>query len=273
MKLMSFRAVATSALSLLLAGVVIAQQPAPRKRTPTLTTEDVLRDRAQPSTEVEGEGKAATEGATAAASAKAADDKVSPEEAAWRENVAEARHRAKETERAAEEGELLITDLRNRLASSGQTTRERNQAAADLDAAGQRLLELRKEARAAADALQRLLEQGREKGFTEAPQRMPEGGKSSEDYYRQQYNKLTEKLQTAERRVQLYENRIRDINQRMQTNVVSGDNFYVGRLQQERDEALGKRDEASEEREQALAEIEKLKQEARRAGVPPGVFR
>lgn len=273
MILLSFRAVATSALSLLLAGVVIAQQPAPRRRTPTLTTEDVLRDRAQPATEVEGEAKPATGGATSPAPAKPLEDKASPEETAWRENVANARHRAKETERAAEEAELRITDLRNRLASSGQTTRERNQTAAELDVAGQRLLELRKQERAAADDLQKLLEHGREKRFTEAPEPTPEGGTSGEDFYRQQYAKLTEKVQTAQRRVQLYENRLRDVNQRMQTNAVSGDNFYLAQLRQERDDAQNKLSEAQAAREQALADVDQLKQEARRAGVPPGVFR
>lgn len=274
MKSLSFRATATSILSLLLAAAVLAQQPASRKRVPMLTTEDVLRDKAQPPSEVAGEEKLADGDAkSTAASGKSGGEKVSPEEAAWRENLQNARQRAKEAERAAEEGELLITDLRNRLASSGQTTRERNQTAADLDAAGERLIELKRHAKAAADDLQKLLDYGREKRFTEAADPKPQGGKSSEDYYRQRYAKLSEKLQTAERRVQLYENRLRDMNQRIQTNAVSGDNFYIAQLQQERDEAQDKLDEASQAREQAQADIDALKAEARRAGVAPGVFR
>jgi hypothetical protein len=216
------------------------------------------------------------QGAASETAAKTPDDKPSPEEAAWRERVAGARERLKAAERAAEEGELLVTEMRNYLASPSQTTRERNQAAADLDAAGVRLTELRREAQSAKQELDSIVEEGRQKRFTEAP--LPEkppadDAKGNEDYFRKKFIELSEKAQTAQRRLELYENRIREINQRMQNSAGSGDNFFLSKLQEERDQAEESFNEAQAAYQQAQQEIEQLKQEGRRAGVAPGVFR
>lgn len=246
------------------------QKPA---RVPKLTTEDVLLQRSVQT--VQSEGEPAAE-APKPAQAKSDKGEVSPEELAWREKIRAAREKAKQLERAAEEAELMVTELRNQLGAQGQTVRERNQTAAELDEAGRRLRELREQARAASREVKQLEEEGRAKRFTEAdqePKPTDEKGEPNEDYYRQRYLKLLEELQAAERRVQLYENRVRDLNQQITINSVTGDNFYIMRIQQERDEAQRMMQEAMAAREKALRDIEALKEEARRAGIPPGIFR
>jgi len=269
-----------------------AQQPATgRQKAPRLTTDDVVRPPAtQPSAESrEAEAKPEEAGKADAAEPKAGQPKatevkVSDEESSWRERVGKARTRAKELERAAEEAELRITVLRNELGTSGQSARFRNDTAAELGQAGQRLTELRAQARIAADDAAQLIEYGKTKGFTESegPRPTAEEGKPNEEYYRTQFAKLTEALENAQRRVQLYDNRVRDLNQQMSTNSggkdkngrnTGGDSFYGVQLQKDREEAQQKLDEARAAQTQAQTALDALMEEARRAGVPPGLFR
>jgi hypothetical protein len=247
----------------------------PSKKTPTLRTEDVVKPKTEEVIE-EGTEKAAPEKAegkkTEAPASQAGKD---AEESSWRDRVKQARQRAKETERVAEETELRITELRNQLGVSGQTTQERNSTAIELDETGKKLIELRAEARAAAADLEKLLQYGRDKGFSEGagPSATSEDGKPNEDYYRSRHQKLLEDLRTAERRVDLYENRVRELNQKIRANSGSGDNFYVAQISQDRDEAQQKLEEAQASRDKAQKELDDLLEEARRAGIPPGVFR
>jgi hypothetical protein len=250
-----------------------AQQPAAgRKKAPSLTTEDVLRPRSDQTEEVASQPVAVK---PAPGSQQAGPDNIDPEESSWRGRVRQARERAKSLERSAEETELRVTELRNALGSSGQTAKYRNNTAAELDRAGQQLLELRARAREAASDLEKLLEYGRDKGFKEepGPSATTGEGKPNEDYYRTRFAKLNEELQTANRRAELFENRIRDLNARININSGSGDNFYIAQLQQERDEAQQKMNEARAARDRVQQEIAALVEEARRAGLPPGIFR
>jgi hypothetical protein len=244
------------------------QSSTPKKKAPSLTTDDVVRPKVESSAEEAGQP-------SGAASAKAEGDKVSPEEAAWRDNVAAAREKAKQTQRAAEEAELKVTNLRNELSRSGQTANERNDIAAELEEVGRQVLDLRAQARAAAEELNRLLEEGKEQGFRETPgpKAQSEDGSPNEKYYRERYDKLMQESRDAERKTMLFENRLRELNQKITTNSVTGDNFYIARLQQDRDDAQRQLEEAQTTRDRVRAEVEVLKDEARRAGLPPGIFR
>jgi chromosome segregation ATPase len=269
-----------------------AQQPATgRQKAPRLTTDDVVRPSAVLPSAESKEAAAKPEDVAKADPAepkagqpKATEVKISEEEASWRERVGKARTRAKELERAAEEAELRITALRNELGTSGQSARFRNDTAAELGQAGQRLTELRAQARIAADDAAQLIEYGKTKGFTESegPRPTAEEGKPNEEYYRTQFTKLTEALESAQRRVQLYDNRVRDLSQQISTNSggkdkngrnTGGDSFYGVQLQKDREEAQQKLEEARAAQTQAQAALDALMEEARRAGVPPGLFR
>jgi chromosome segregation ATPase len=272
-------------LALFFALAASAQQPAiGRQKVPRLSTDDVSRPPAMQPVEESKEGAAKTEddkkpGEPVATTGQPAADgeKVSAEELSWRDRVGKARNRAKELERAAEEAELRITTLRNELGTSGQSSRYRNDTAAELDQAGRRLIDLRADAKAAADDLAELVEYGRQKGFAEAaaPQPTSEGGKPNEQYFRARLDKLTGDIESAQRRVSLYENRVRDISQRIIMNggKKGGDNFYIAQLQQDRADAQAKLDEARAALTKAQADLEALKEEARRANVSRDLFR
>lgn len=272
-----------------------AQQPAVgRKKAPRLTTEDVIQPvTAQPTAESpKAEDPAKTDAAktdstktdsTKTDAAKAedakqpADVKASAEEAAWRERINKARERAKALERAAEEAELRITELRNGLGVSGQSAKYRNETAAELGRAGEQLSDLRNQARAAKDDLSQLLDYGKENKYAESegPKATSGDGKPNEDYYRARFAALNEEVQSADRRAQLYENRVRDLQQHILQNggKNGGDNFYTAQLQQDKEEAQRNLDEARTARARASSKLDQLMEEARRAGVPPGVFR
>jgi chromosome segregation ATPase len=264
-----------------------AQQPAVgRKKVPSLNTDDVVRPVAEQPPAESSKDAAAVKPEDAAKSdpAKTAADKAQPgepktnaEEASWRERVSKARERSNALERATEETELRVTSLRNDLSTSGESAKFRNGVAAEMEQTGQRLSELRTQARAAVDDLNQLLDYGRQKGFAEAgePKATSEDGKANEEYYRTRFAALNETLQTAERRIQLYENRVRDLQQHILLNggKNGGDNFYTAQLQQDREEAQRNLDQSRAARDKARNDIDSLMEEARRAGISPGLFR
>lgn len=272
-----------------------AQQPAVgRKKAPSLNTEDVIQPvTAQPAVESSKEAAsaktedaakadatktdAAKDGAKAEDSKQPGEAKVNAEEAAWRERMSKARERAKELERAMEEAELRVTELRNNLSTSGQSARYRNETAIELERAGQQLSELRTQTRAAKEDFNQLSEYGREKKLAEAeaPKSTSDDGKPNEAYYTSKFASLNEDLRSADRRIQLYENRVRDLQQHILLNggKNGGDNFYTAQLQQDKEEAQRNLDEARQARIHAAGKLEALMEEARRSGISPGVFR
>jgi chromosome segregation ATPase len=278
-------------LGLFLALAAAAQQPAVgRQKVPRLTTDDVGRPSAPQSAEQSKdaakteEANKPAEAATTTGQPAAAGAQVSAEESSWRDRVGKARNRSKELERAAEEAELQITRLRNDLGTSGQSARYRNDTAAEMDQAGMRLKDLRAEAHAAADDLAELVEYGRQKGLTEAqgPKPTTDDGKPNDEYFRSRLAKVNGDIESAQRRIELYDNRVRDLNQQLATNSsgkdksghkTGGDSFFAGQLQEEREDAQRKLDEARAALAKAQSDLEDLREQARRVGVPPAVFR
>jgi len=267
-------------LALLLPIAAAAQQPAVgRQRSPSLTTDDLARP---PADRPLADSKEAAASSGRAADANAAQPKagganVSAEESSWRDQVNKARNRAKETQRTAEEAELRITALRNDLGKPGQGTKYRNELIAEMDQTGNQLPELRAQAHAAAEDLASLIEYGRQRGFTESeePKATSEGGRPNEEYFRARLSKLAEDIETAQRQLELYDNRVRDISQRIMMNggKKGGDNFYVFQLQKDGDEAQQKLEEARAALTKARTDLDALKEEARRAGISPDLFR
>jgi hypothetical protein len=248
------------------------QQNAQNKRpVPSMTSDDVLVDRPVRPVEVPSAGKPKT-GDEAQTSPS---DKPSAAELSWREALKAARKQADSAQRRAEETELRITDLRNQLGAPGQGAGDRNQTMSDLGTVGDTLKQQKAEAREAADALNKLLEEGRQKGYKEeaGPSSVAKNGEPNEDYYRSKFAELSKSLEDAERRVQLYQNKVNELNQSITGNSRSGDNFFIGQIQEQRDEAQHSLEQAVEASQKAQADIAALKEQARASGVPPGVFR
>jgi hypothetical protein len=236
-----------------------------------MTSDDVVADRPARPAEVPaaGQPKSSEHGQTAE------DRKPSAGELSWREAIKAARKQAESTQRRAEEAEIRITDLRNQLSAPGQGAGDRNQTMSDLGTAGDTLRQQKAEAREAADALNKLLEEGRQKSYKEedGPSSVSKNGQPNEDFYRSKFAELTKAQEDAERRVQLYQNKVNELNQSITGNARSGDNFFIGQLQEQRDEAQHNLEQAVEASQKAQQDIAALKEQARSSGVPPGVFR
>ncbi|HUK89842.1 MAG TPA: hypothetical protein VLZ81_05535 [Blastocatellia bacterium] len=240
-----------------------------------MTTEDVMRKGSAETVETtddSGGKKPAVEAKVSSEGGKKAE--VSADENAWRENVKAARERAESTQRVAEEAELRVTDLRNQLGAPGQDPKDRNAVLAQMEETSNSIKQLRAEAREAKAALDKLLEEGREKNYSEASE-SPENaqGKPNDQYYRDRFAKLNQQIQDSQRRVQLYNDQIRDINERITQNSRTGDNYYIGKLQEDLEDARHNLQDAQDAGEKARQDLDTLLEEARQAGVPPGVFR
>jgi hypothetical protein len=253
-------------------------QTQPRK-VPRLTTDDVVKTKAaQSASEIPPVEITAGKGIEAAKNLPAPNPPVdlqgaSPDEKVWREKVAQARQRAEDAQRAAEEAEVHTTELRNALNTQGQDAKQRNATAEEMDRAGKQVIELQKQAREAKASLNELLAEGYEKGYKEGEGLKPatKTGKPNEEYYRQKYLELQQAENDARRRIKLYEDRIRALNELI-TNP-NRDRFSNASLEQDRQDAKDSLAEAEKALSKAQDDMEKLMDEARQAGIPPGVFR
>jgi len=263
----------------------------PKRRVVTYSTEDIIpasgrvSGSSEPKSEAateseEASGKKSTGEADATGKAGSQPDNASPEERAWREALVGARKRVKELERETEEIELAIADLQNELTNVNQTANSGLETVKRLELASRQLNEMREELRTAREQLSKLEEQGRDSDFKEAPgpSSKDKQGNPNADYYKQKYNSLVEELETAERRVRLYENRARELNRQIQTSVggpqgTGLDNFTLARMQREFEEAIRELERAITSVNSIRSRMERLQEDARQAGLPPGIFR
>ena len=274
MKIFGQSIIAASMLVLLAAAgsAQDAQKPVPKK-VPAMTTDDVMGDRAAPLVTDEPDGTVAG-GQPTTKPKQGAEKGVSPAEAAWREKLKAARDRAQAVEHQADQTELDITGLRNKIGDPGQDANSRNDLVAEMDSMGKKLADLRAEQEQAKGAVSALLDEGRDHGFTEAPEAGPtKDGAPNKDYYKTKYAELQQQLSDAQKKAEIYENRIRDINARISSDSRGGDNFAIGKLQQEKQTAQDSLDDAQAAVEKAQQDLNDLLEQARQAGVPPGVFR
>jgi hypothetical protein len=135
------------------------------------------------------------------------------------------------------------------------------------------LTEAKTQSRAANAELKKLLDEGSNKGYaeTQGPKATSADGKANVAYYKARYEKLLQTMRDAERRVQLYDNRVRSLNESLVN--TNRDRFTSAQLEQDRNEAQEKADEARASLSKAQTDLENLLNEARAAGVPPGLFR
>jgi len=267
-------------LLIALSAVAVAQQPQ-RRSTPTLTSDDAPSVRpvtsdprdpgkaAGPIKSSTAEGSDSTTPQTASEKARAA------AEHAWNERLGKAREKAKELERRADQTELEITRLRNFQFSAEPrdpgTNANINARVAEL---AELLRRLRAEAKAAQDEVEAILGEGAAKDFkVESLSPTTKSGQPNLEYYRSRFAELQSELRDAEARAQVLQLRINDLRFRINNNAVTGDNFFIGRLRDELQEAETALESARARVAAATEQLEELKRQARLADIPPGELR
>jgi hypothetical protein len=275
---------AAVAAVLMTGGTALAQQPAPEQQrqddVPTLTTDDITPpqvatasdgDEAQPAEDPDmtPEEKAdADAGKKTAAGAKAGAKKQNPAEVDWRRRYAAAQARVRKANEAAQEAELKVTDLRNRLGQSG-SVEERRALVAELDQQGDVVTRTKQEAQAAATALSALQQEGASKKYsaTPGPSATTKGGQANPNYYAQKYADAQQRLADANRRVQLYQNRLTEGRSRQLNEGGSGDQFAQFKIQGDIDDAQKQLDKATADRDAAQRDLDAVRKAARDANV------
>jgi DNA repair exonuclease SbcCD ATPase subunit len=209
-------------------------------------------------------------------------------EKAWNERLKKAREKAKDLERRADQAELEMNRVRNFLFSAEPRDAGTNgmllNRITELNAIQRRL---REEAAIAHREVEATLDEGATRRFRELTlsPTTPSGDPNLE-YYTSRYAELRQELTDAEMRTAVMQLRVNDINRRITGNAGNfisfggggsipsgGDNFFLGRLRDELqivEDALG---HARTRMQLAAQQIEDLREEARRAGVPPGLLR
>jgi|GEM_PF-949285 len=298
---------------LLVATVCAQQDSKPQKKRPSLETEDIIpttvkppAPEAKPETkedakpDAKGDGKAAgKEGEKSEAKGdgkgddkqageagqngeKADAPKDDPAELEWRERMAAARERVRQLRQLTQQTELQLTAIRNNRYTDNMTTDKLNAVAAALDQNGQQLSSLRRELNVASQELEQLAEEGRIKKFHETMKRPTnEKGEANEDYYKARYVELVDQVNDADRRVKLLDYRLAELQAQLRGNGGAsgngkkggGDQFAGMRIQQNIDQAMIDMDLARTDLSKAQQALESLMEEARRAGLPPGIFR
>ncbi len=287
---MTIRALMLTAAFALFAAPALAQQSAPegqrQDETPTLTSDDVAPAPiqgqpagAQTQPPDEGDDSALTpeERADAASGrdtgkgdATAAPAKKGPskEELAWRTRYAQAESQLRAARQRAQNAELQLTEMQNNLGSTN-STQDRNSLAAAIETQGNTVREAQRAASDAQTAFDAVQAEGRSKKFRLAPGPSPttESGRPNLDYYQQKVSKATGDYADADRRVQIYQDRVNDARGRILNNSGSGDQFAGARLQEELDASLKELDKAQSDRNAARQRLDQARQEAAAAGV------
>lgn len=258
---------------------------------PTLTTEDVVQWRAANPERAQHYVPKPRETSASKQSQDQIDAAYLASEKDWNARLAEARRRVQDFERRANETELQASQSRNVIFHNDPSALNANNArVAQLQELARAY---RNETRLAQEAVNRLLDEGRQYGFQltyVSPQL--KNGEPNLDYYRSRFLELQTELQDERKRaevLQLRTNRVQTIiNANLNGSLYypttgrglifypnngAADAFYLNRLRDELGGVGGDLNATQARIAILIGQIEELREEGRRAGVPPGILR
>jgi hypothetical protein len=263
----------------------------PSLAQPSLTTEDVVKWRAANPERAQHYVPKTPEAPPSKQSQDQLDAAFLAAETDWNARLTEARRRVREYEQRANQTELEASQSRNVIFHNDASALNANNARiAQLQELARAY---RNEKRLAQEAVNRLLDEGRQYGFqlTYISPRL-KNGEPNLDYYRSRFLELQTELLVERARadvLQLRTNRVQTIiNTNLNTpfyypttrrgfifypNNGAADAFYLNRLRDELGGVGGDLNATLARIAILTAQLEELQDEGRRAGVPPGIFR
>lgn len=193
----------------------------------------------------------------------------------WNNRLQKSRNRVRDLVRRMDQTEVEINRLHNFLLSAEpRSTKIHNQTAAHIAELTAQLHRLRDEAaltQAEADAI---LAEGAAKKFkVESLAPMTPSGKPNLVYYRVRFDELQMDRRDTELRAWVMQLRIHDLNRRITINSVTGDNFFIGRLRDELQQAQRGLELARARLTSIARQLDELREQARVAGVSPDDWR
>lgn len=195
----------------------------------------------------------------------------------WQQKNTELEAKQKELDQQKTQAELSVQQLRNRLRSGNLDPKEFDALSQQIKDAEQNLGNLNSKYDDAKKASDQFKKDGEGQGYKpklEDIAKTNKDGTPNPTYYTKNYKDLSEKQQTAESKIQLYQNRLNEAQQRAyqgRSNKATrvGNSYYTDpETKKAIDEAQGELKKAQEEYEKSTTSLQQLQQDARRSGVP-----
>ncbi len=192
----------------------------------------------------------------------------SPAEQAWRQQLSAAESNARDAQARADEAEIQLTNLRNNIGVQS-TVDERNALMQQIEQQGAIISQARADAAKAKDELAAVKAEGRMNDYSPdpGPSKTVAGGGANAQYYQQRYDKALSDQTDAERRIQLYQDRVNMARSQLNLNSGSGDAFTQARYTDALNQAESDLAKAQNELAAAQARLQSVVNEAQSAGV------
>ncbi|MBI4853589.1 MAG: hypothetical protein HY819_17495 [Acidobacteria bacterium] len=194
----------------------------------------------------------------------------------WQKKNTELDQKQKELDQQKTQAELSIQQLRNRLRSGNLDPKEFDTLSQQIKDAEQNLGTLNSKYAEAKSASEQFKKEGEGQGYKPKLEDIPKtnkDGSPNPTYYTKNYKDLSEKQQTAESKIQLYQNRLNEAQQRAYQGRSSkatrvGNSYYTDpETKKAIDQAQAELKKAQEEYEKSTTSLEQLQREARSSGV------
>lgn len=205
-----------------------------------------------------------------------ADKEKKKAQEAWQQKFDKAQQKANELDRQKTEAELTAQRLREQLRRGGEPG-EVEAIANQLRAAENRLKDLNGQYDEAKKGIESAKGEGETKGYKYKKEEIPKTdkeGRPNKEYYTKNYSELSEKQKLAEQKLQLYQTRINEAQQRAyqarstNPNKVGNPYYTDPEVKKTFEESKAEMQKLQEEMERINAELEKLQRDAKSKGVP-----
>lgn len=194
----------------------------------------------------------------------------------WQKKNSDLELKQKQFDQQKTQQELSIQQLRNRLRAGNLDPKEFDSLSQQIKEAEQNLTDLNSKYDEAKKASDQFRKEGEGQGYKPKLEDIPKTNKDgtpNPTYYTKNYAQLSEKQQTAESKIQLYQNRLNEAQQRAfqgRSNKATrvGNSYYTDpETKKAIDEAQAELKKAQEDYEKSTSSLEQLQREARQNGV------
>ncbi len=207
--------------------------------------------------------------------AKKDEEKIKKEQE-WQKKNTELEQKNKELDQQKTQAEISIQDLRNKLRAGGVDPKEFDALSQQLKEAEQNLGTLNSKYEEVKKSSDQFKKDGEGQGYKPKLENIPKtnkDGSPNPTYYTKNYKDLAEKQQTAESKIQLYQNRLNEAQQRAyqgRSNKATrvGNSYYTDpEIKKAIDEAQNELKKAQEDYQSSITSLEQLQKDARSSGV------
>jgi chromosome segregation ATPase len=193
----------------------------------------------------------------------------------WQKKAADTDKKIKELDQQKTQAELAAQDIRNRLRNANP--QEFDALSQQLKNAEQKLQDLNNKYSEAQKSGEQYKKEGETQGYKAKSEDVPKttaDGRPNKDYYTKSYSDLTQKQNLAASKIQMYQNRLNEAQQRAyqgrsgNPNRVGSSYYTDPEIKKTIEESQKEIQKAQEEYQKTSTALEQLQRDARSKGVP-----